>query len=289
MKVYLILLLILFTYGLKAQTEFPSLSPKGSVEQKVGVTTISIEYERPIARGRKIFGELVPYKILWRTGAGNGTKIKFDDEVLIDNKIIPAGQYSLFTIPDKQEWTIILNSDTTIYGLGGYNQSKDVIRFKTKTKITDRHYESFTLDIDLIEDNAELNISWENTRVTFGIKTQTDKSLMKMVNEEFLSGKVKNPDLLAMGADYYYFLNIELETALKLINKAIGIRKISWYYDLKTDILTKRKQYKEALETLKIGMNYVKTNPENWTKEQQQSVSEEQEIKMTELLNKIKK
>ena len=286
MKVYLILLLTLPTFGLVAQTEFPSLSPKGSIEQNVGITTISIEYERPIARGRKVFGGLVPYKTIWRTGAGNGTKIKFDNAVVIDDKVIPAGQYSLFTIPDKQEWTIILNSNATIYGLESYDELKDVIRFKTKVEITDRYYESFTVDIDLIEANSELNISWENTRVTFEINTQTDKRLMKMVKEEFLSGKVEDSDLLAAGADYYYFLNTELETALKLINTAIDLRKVSWYYDLKIDLLTKRKRYEEALKTLKIAMDYVKTNPENWAEEQQKRVSARQEIKMKDLLSK---
>ncbi|WP_340200690.1 DUF2911 domain-containing protein [Ascidiimonas sp. W6] len=288
MKVYLLLLLTLSTVGLAAQTEFPSLSPKGRIEQKVGVTTISIVYERPIARGRAIFGELVPLGKLWRTGAGNGTKIKFDDAVVLDDIVIPAGQYSLFTIPDKQEWMIILNSDSTIYGLEGYDKTKDVIRFKTKVKMTDSYYESFTVDIDLIEANAKLNISWENTRVSFKIRTQTDKRLVKMVKEEYLSGKVKDPDLLAMGADYYYFLNTELETALKLINRAIDLRKESWYYDLKINLLTKRKQFKEALETLKTAMDYLKTNPENWTDERLLRVSEVHEIKMKDLLSKIK-
>tara|TARA_R110002051_G_scaffold290773_2_gene354477 strand:- start:9619 stop:10440 length:822 start_codon:yes stop_codon:yes gene_type:complete len=272
-----------------AQTEFPSLSPKGSIEQNVGITTISITYERPIARGRAIFGELVPFGKLWRTGAGNGTKIKFDDDVIIDDKVVTAGQYSLFAIPDKQEWTIILNSDAAMYGLEGYDENKDVIRFKTKVKITDRYYESFTIDIDLLEANSELNISWENTRVSFEINTQTDKHLVKMVNEEFLSGKVEDSDVLAMGADYYYFLDMELETALKLINKAIELRKVSWYYDLKIDLLTKKNRYEEALETLKTAMDYVKINPENWTEERQRSVSEGQERKMKDLLGKIRK
>ncbi|WP_396590752.1 DUF2911 domain-containing protein [Allomuricauda sp. R78024] len=288
MKVYLLLLLTLSAVGLVAQTEFPSLSPKGSIEQKVGITTISIAYERPIARGRTIFGELIPYGKLWRTGAGNGTKIKFDDAVVIDDTVLPAGQYSLFTIPDKQEWTIILNSDPTIYGLEGYDKTKDVIRFKTKANISNRYYESFTIDIDLVAANAELNISWENTRVTFEIKTQTDKRLMKMVKEEYLSGNVEDPDLLAVGADYYYFLNTELETALKLISRAIDLRKVSWFYNLKIDLLTKRKQYKEALKTLKTAIDFVKTNPENWTDERRLMVSEAHAIKMKDLLSKIK-
>lgn len=287
MKVYLILLLTLYTFGLVAQTEFPSLSPKGSIEQKVGITTVSIAYERPIARGRIIFGKLVPFEALWRTGAGNGTKIKFDNDIVIDDKLIPAGQYSLFTIPGKKEWTIILNSDNTIYGLEGYDKTKDVIRFKTEVNTTNRYYESFTIDIDLLETNSELNISWENTRVSFPIMTQSNERLMKMVNEEFLSGKVKDSDVLAMGADYYYYLDIELETALKLINKAIELRKVSWYYDLKIDLLVRRKQYEEAIKTLELAMKYVKNNPGNWSEERLRRVSEAHEIKMKDLLNKV--
>ncbi|MFK7813614.1 MAG: DUF2911 domain-containing protein [Maribacter sp.] len=288
MKDCMILLLTLSTFGMVAQTEFPSLSPMGSIEQKVGITAISIVYERPIARGRTIFGELVPFGTLWRTGAGNGTKIKFDDEVIINDKKVPAGQYSLFTIPDKQEWTIILNSDATIYGLEGYDETKDVIRFKTKANISDRYYESFTIDIDLVATNAELNISWENTRATFKINTQTDKLLMQMVKEEYLSGKVKDSDLLASGADYYYFLNTELETALKLINRAIDLKKVLWYYDLKIDLLAREKQYEEAVKTLKAAIDYIKTNPENWTDERHLRVSEAHEIKMKDLWSKIK-
>lgn len=288
MKVYLILLLALSTFGSVAQTEFPSLSPPGSMEQKVGITTISVEYERPIARGRTVFGELVPYETLWRTGAGDGTKIKFDDDVVIDDKVIPVGQYSLFTIPGKKEWTIILNSDNSIYGLEGYDKTKEVIRFKTEANTTDRYYESFTVDIDLIEANSELNISWENTRVSFPIMTQTNERLMKMVEEEYLSGKVKDSDVIAAGADYYYFLNIESETALKLINRAIDLKKVLWYYDLKIDLLAKEKQYEEALKTLKTAMDYAKASSESWTEEQQRRVSESQEIKMKDVLSRIK-
>ena len=288
MKRGILLVLMLATLGLAGQAEFPSLSPTGSIEQNVGITTISIAYERPIARGRTIFGELVPFGTIWRTGAGNGTKIKFADAVVLGEKLIPAGQYSLFAIPNKRQWTIILNSDETIYGLEGYDETKDVIRFNTAVNIVDRYYESFTVAIDLINTNAELHISWENTNISFPIMTQTDKGLMKMVNEEFLSGKVNDSDALAMGAYYYHFLNMELKTALKLINRAIDLKKVSWYYDVKIDILTNRKQYKQALKTLKTAMGYVKTNPENWSEERQQSVSKEQEIRKKELLSKVK-
>jgi hypothetical protein len=289
MRNLLVVTLMLIRFDLIAQVNFPALSPQGSIQQKVGAATISVIYERPAARGRKIFGELVPYNELWRTGAGNCTKIKFDGDVLIDNKLIHAGTYSLFSIPDLSDWTVILNSDTTLYGTGGYDERKDIVRFKAKAEVTDRYYESFTIDIDVIPDNAELNISWEKTRVNFAIKTETDKKIAKMVNDQLLSGKIKDPQLLAMGAEYYYFLGRDSETGLALVNRAIDIKPSSWYYSLKVDILLMGKRYAEAIETLKLNMAYVKTNPENWTKEQLDNVVKGQEVQMRELQSKIKK
>lgn len=289
MRNYLIALFTLISMSLIGQPRFPALSPEGSIRQKIGLTTISIQYERPAARGRIIFGELVPYGKLWRTGAGACTKIKIDADVLVENMLLRAGTYSLFAIPDPQAWTIILNSDTTLYGTGGYDERKDMIRFTTKAGVVDRHYESFTIDIDVIQNDAELSLSWENTRISLKIKTETDKMVMKMVNEDLLSGKIKDPQLLAMGAEYYYFLGRDLETGIALINKAIDYKPTSWYYSLKVDLLTRSEKYPQAIETLMLSMAYVKTNPEKWTKEQLSTVLEGQEIQMKELRSKIKK
>ncbi len=289
MRNLFVLSLMLIRLNSIAQIDFPALSPQGSIQQKVGVATISVLYERPAARGRKIFGELVPYNNLRRTGAGNCTKIKFDEDVLIANKLIPAGTYSLFSIPNLPDWTMILNSDTTLYGTGGYDERKDIVCFKTKAEATDRYYESLTIDIDVIPDNAELTISWEKTRVSFKIKTETDKKIAKMVNDQLLSGKIKDPQLLAMGAEYYYFLGRDLETGLALVNRAIDIKPSAWYYSLKVDILLVDKKYAEAIETLKLNMAYVRTNPENWNKEQLDGVIKEQEMQLRELQSKIKK
>jgi len=112
---------------------------------------------------------------------------------------------------------------------------------------------------------------------------------MKIVNEDLLSGKIKDPQLLAMGAEYYYFLDRDLETGIALVSKAIDYKITSWYYSLKVDLLTKSKRYTEAIEILKLNMAYLKTNPEKWTEEQLGNVFEGQEIQMKELQNKVKK
>ncbi len=289
MRNLLLVTLALASIDLVAQVSFPSLSPQGSIHQKVGFTTLSVTYERPAARGRKIFGELVPYDELWRTGAGNCTKVKFDEDVVIDKQVVRAGTYALFTIPNLRDWTVILNSDTTLYGTGGYDASKDAARLKAKAEATDRYYESFTIDLDVMADHAELNISWEKTRATFVIQTKTAKQVAKMVEEQLLSGKLRDPQLLAMGAEYYYFQGRELETGLALVNRAIDIKPNSWYYALKVDMLATGKRYAEAIETLKLSMAYVKTNPQNWTQEQLDHVVKGQEVQMKELQRKLKK
>lgn len=121
-------LLVLLSLPLLAQ--IPSLSPLTELRQNVGNTTVSIEYERPAARGRQVFGGLIPYGKVWRTGAGHCTKLTFSRKAWINNQAVTAGKYSLFTIPTEQEWTIILNRDTTLYGSSDYNPTMDVIRFR---------------------------------------------------------------------------------------------------------------------------------------------------------------
>jgi len=255
---------IFFTFCLQiavtlsfSQTIFPSLSPKGSVEQTVGFTNISVDYERPAARGRKVFGELVKYDKLWRTGAGNCTRIRFSKAVVIDNKNISKGTYSIFSIPGLNEWTVILNADTTLYGINSYDATKDVIRFKVKPRATNRYYESLTIDIDVVPNDAVVYISWENTQVSFPVKTESDKVVSDFVEQHLLTGKSKDPDAYATAAEYYYFLNKDLDRALVLIDKAIAIKNESWYYRQKIDILELQKKYKEAINvaTLAISMD----------------------------------
>lgn len=271
-----------------AQQYFPVLSPQGIIVQKAGFATITITYERPSARDRKIFGDLVPFDELWRTGAGNCTKIKFDKSVVIAGRRLEPGTYSLFTIPAVQDWTIILNSDTTLYGTGGYDQSRDMVRFKGKAEQASRYYESFTIDVDVVSDNALITISWERTSTSFTVDTETDEALVKLTNDLLLSKESLDSQRLAMGAEYYYFANRDLEMGLALVNRALDIQVNAWYYSLKTDILVKSERYAEAIETLRQSMSYVKSNPENWSKEQLDNVLAGQLIQMKELQSQIK-
>jgi hypothetical protein len=256
-----------------SQTIFPSLSPKGRVEQTVGQTIISVDYERPAARGRNVFGELVKYGNLWRTGAGNCTKIRFSKDVAIDTKNISKGTYSIFTIPGANEWTVILNKDTTLYGISLYDATKDIVRFTVTPHSTNRYYESLTIDIDVVPNNAVVYISWENTQVSFEVKTESEKVVNDFVQQHLLTDKSKNSDDYASAAEYYYFLNKDLDRALVLINKAIAMKNDSWYYRQKIDILELQKKYKEAIAvaTLAISIDQKRADWDSASKQQSEA------------------
>jgi hypothetical protein len=175
-KVLIINLLSFLVLALTAQEatkKSPTKSPEAAFTQQFGDSEIGVAYARPLARGRKIFGGLVPYDSLWRTGASDCTTLKFKEEVIIGDKKMAVGKYALFTIPKADEWTVILNSDTTLHGTNGYSAQKDVHRFTVKPMKTDRFYETFTIEINdfTAQGSASLNILWENTMVQIPLQS----------------------------------------------------------------------------------------------------------------------
>ena len=293
MKLFSPTLFFLFTTTfLFSQFRFPELSPKGSITQRVGFTTISVAYERPAARGRKIFGGIVPYKKLWRTGAGYCTKIKFSDSVRINGKSIRAGTYSLFTIPDVNEWTIILNSDSSLYATDGYDALKNVVKFTTPILKSTRYYESLTIDIDVVPNNAMIYIGWEKTLVSFKVETSTERKVKDFIEQMLLTGKSKNADDYATAAEYFLFLNKELDKSLILVNKAIAQDpKSGWSYGLRVDILEKQEKYPEAILAAQAMLEFNQTYGKEigWDAEQQRNAANDGEAKIAVLKKKMKK
>ncbi len=251
-------LLLLASFS-SAQIIFPVLSPRGTLTQWVGNTYVTIEYERPAARAREIFGSLVSYDELWRTGAGYCTKISFDQPVKVGNENVEAGKYSLFTIPGEDEWVVILNSDTTLYGTYGYNEAKDVIRFLVKPIETDRFYESLTFDIDVIPNDAMIYLSWTNTQITFKVNTTIDEDVQLAVYKELLKGESDDPNQYALAAEYMVVQNTNLYDAIELADKAVALDNNSWARILKIQILEKLHKYDAALAEIDRGIKNVKT------------------------------
>lgn len=263
------ILLLIGTSSVFGQVEYPSLSPKGRIIQMVGNTNVEIEYERPSARNRMVFGGLVPWNKVWRTGAGHCTKISFNKPVTLGGQFLEAGKYSIFTIPNPDEWIVILNSDTTLYGSFNYDPKNDVARFIVIPAKTQRFYETLTFDIDLIPNNAKVYISWENTQIAFELLTSTDEELMNYIDEFLLTKKEKDGKRYSNAAEQLYFLNARLNEAIILTD--IAIEKDSgdgFARRVKMDIYEKLHLYQEALKTVNEAIEYEKNDNEtsHWKK-----------------------
>lgn len=279
--------LILANICAVAQSDYPypSLSPLGKISQQVGTTLVEIEYERPSVRKRKIFGELVPYNKVWRTGAGSCTKIRFHKPVLVEGQPIPAGYYSLFTIPNPETWIVILNKDTTLYGSFFYNPKNDIARFTVIPSTIERYYETLTIDIDLIPNDARIYISWVNTQIAFDILTATDEEIMSYIREEVISGKSTDPDIYAGASEYMLYQGLDLYEALRLANKAIQLDRNSWAGNVKLKLYERIGYYDEAIEMIKHAIEATKKGKYEREKDRADNLNE-LEITLNRIKNK---
>ena len=193
----------------KVQIRVTAASPAASYEQEVGSAKIKISYSRPLVRGRKIFGELVPFDKLWRTGASDCTVITTSEDISFGNNVLKTGSYSIFTIPSINEWTIIINTDTTLHGETGYDEKKDVMRFKVPVEKSANFYETFTIELNDINSKGEafLKIFWENTMGKIPIKSKEDDTIVALIDQHIIKGKNQYATLLFKAAKYYNSTN----------------------------------------------------------------------------------
>jgi tetratricopeptide (TPR) repeat protein len=263
-----IVLILLTACSLRAfcQMNLPEFSPEGKVLQSVGYANFVLRYGRPAARGRKIFGELVPYGKLWRTGAGKCTTIQFDQVVIIGEREIKPGIYALVSIPEKDQWTILLNSDTNkIYGAPEeYDTKTEAARFIVKSKNVTRFYESLSLELDVVKNNGELYISWETTQVHFPILTNSNKKALEEINKT-LSERPDDADNLSYSAYYLEMNNENPELVLSYIDKALKLKEDWWFYEVKVDQLLKNKKVTEAKQASQKAIEFLtRTKPLDW-------------------------
>jgi len=209
--------------GLHAQEakkiEFPQASPLASVKERVGVTAVSIDYSRPSARERKIFGGLVPYGDVWRTGANAATKITFSTDVKLGGAVVPAGSYALFTIPGQAEWTVILSKVVDDqWGSYAYNQKDDQARVKVKPVATAEPLETMTISLqDMRAGKANLVIAWEKTKVPIELDTDVVGKIKPQI-EAAMAGSGEKPYFAA--AMFYYENDLDMALAKEWIEAA---------------------------------------------------------------------
>ncbi len=249
--------------------KIPAPSPLQTVTQQFGVGEIKVEYSRPSAKGRKIFGDVVPFSKRWRTGANSTTKITFSDDVTIQGQKVPAGTYVLLSIPEAAEWTIILNKNLTLQGDGGsaYKESEDQLRVKVQPKSMNDKLETFTIGLnDITSNNVNVDLMWENTRVTIPVSVNFDDKVMKQIDEVL----VKDSRPYFAGATYYYENGKDMTKALEWATKAADMNPNAfWIWNLKAKIQNKLGDYKGAVASATASkekaqaagnMEYVKFN-----------------------------
>ncbi|WP_199117119.1 DUF2911 domain-containing protein [Pedobacter sp. ASV28] len=216
----ILVLFVLVTLGenLKAQgLKLPQASTPQTITQDFGLGKITLSYSRPNVKGRKIFGGLEPYDKVWRTGANSATVIKFTDAVKIEGKELAAGEYALFTIPGKTEWTIIFNKGVKEWGAYTYSEANDVLRVKVKPTTLKDKVETFTIQFaNVYDSSAQMQLAWENTLVSINLSAAVDERVMANIAEA-MKGE-KKPYFEA--AQYYYSNGKDLKTALEWMNEA---------------------------------------------------------------------
>jgi hypothetical protein len=215
---FALFILTRFTFSANAQVRMPQPSTTQTIKQEFGMGTIELTYSRPNAKGRKIYGDLVPYNKLWRTGANSATTLKFTDAVELAGKKIDTGTYALYTIPGVDSWEIILNKGINNWGVDGYNETDDVVRFKVIPLKAKNRAESFTMQFtDIKNESCGLEIIWDKTIVTIPITTNIKDRLRKQI-ETALQGD-KKPYWQA--AQFYNEYENNQNKALEYITKAL--------------------------------------------------------------------
>lgn len=266
-KSALLILALLFCgmFSFAQQIQMPQASPSAKIAQKVGLTDVTVDYSRPSTKGRKIFGELVPFGQVWRTGANGATVLTFSTDVKIDGKSVPAGQYALYAIPDKSEWTIILSKNTKLWGAIGYSSEDDLIRFKaTPTKLS-KKYETMEITFaDMTDTGADLSVKWETSRVNFRIETEVDETVMAEIKQLVIDSETNNPGLLYSAANYYYTNNKNMQQAYSWISQSVASDSKYWTMHLKSKIEVALDMKTEAIASANQSLEMAKAagNPD---------------------------
>lgn len=230
----------------EAQLKTPAPSPTQTIKQDFGLGSVEISYSRPGVKGRKIFGDLVPYGSVWRTGANSATTLTFTDDVIIGGTKIAPGKYGLLSIPDSKSWTLIISKQTDVTSPADYKQDQDVVRVKAEPMKTKGRTESFTIQVANIKPTScDIQIAWDKTMVTLPVTTEIDSKIMAKI-DEVMKGE-KPPYFNA--AMYYMDNGKDLNKALEWFNKAADANpKAFWIFHQKANCLAKLGKKAEAIE-----------------------------------------
>ena len=254
------ILLICSIFALTAnaqQLKLPAPSPLQTIDQSFALSSIKVEYSRPSAKGRAIYGDLVPYGKIWRTGANASTKITFGEDVKVEGNSLTAGTYALYSIPNKDSWEIMFYKDLTLEGdVANYKPEKEALRISVKPATLANKVETFTIIIaDMTQNSANMELVWETTRVAFNVTADIDGKIMK--NIETSMSADSRP--FFQSARYYYENDKDLVKALEWVTKAAELNpKAFWITHLKAKIQLKQKDNKGAIASAEQSLALAK-------------------------------
>ncbi len=260
-KVVLLTFALTLMFSANAQIETPQASPFTKVEQKVGLTDVTLEYSRPSMRDREVFGNLVPYGKVWRAGANKNTIITFSNPVTIDGKELKAGSYAVFITPSAKSWDVMFYSDTNNWGTPqNWDDSKVAAKTTIETMNMPMNVETWTMTFDnLTNDSAELGFIWENTMASLKFEVPTDKAVTASI-EKAMAGPSAN-DYYA-SAVYYMQAEKDLEKAKMWMDKAMAMSKEPAFWQLRQQSLlyAKMGDKKQAIATAKKSLEKAEAN-----------------------------
>jgi len=266
-KIFWFIGALLWLMNVQAQLKTPAPSPAQTLKQDFGLGNLEISYSRPAVKGRKIFGDLVPYGSVWRTGANSATTVQFSDEVTIGGVLLAPGKYGLLSIPEKDNWTLIISKQIDVTSPSAYKQEMDLVRVTATVEKLKKSVESFTISIeDIKPTSCQLTLQWSKTKVSLPITTDIDSKIMSSI-EKAMQGE-KPPYYPA--ATYYLENGKDLTQALAWFDKAVEASPTAyWVQHQRANCLAKLGRTAEAkvaaekskeLALVAKNMDYVKLN-----------------------------
>lgn len=256
MKKLILIALVAFAVNTRAQVSTPQASPKASVEQIVGLTQVDVDYARPAKRGRLVFGDLVTYGKLWRTGANENTKVTFGDDIKIGGKKLAKGTYALFTIPKADTWEILFYTDTNNWGLPqSWDENKVALAASVTPDKLNESVEYFTIAVEPLDaNNGELVLQWDYTSVNIPFEVPTHEKAMASIKIS-LGANATQRDYYS-AAQYLYAADDDLNLALDYINKSLELGKDQPFFILRQKALIQAKagDKKGAIATANLSM-----------------------------------
>jgi len=246
-----------------AELELPRVSPKATVSQTVGTTLVAVDYSRPGVKGRVIWGELVPYGEVWRTGANEATTFTVSDDVTIAGKPLAAGTYSLATIPGKDGWTVIFNRELALWGMYDYKPEQDVLRVTVKPATGPMvEWMRFTFE-NLGDDSATVVLAWETLRIAFEVKVDVVATTLAKARKEIAAAASDDWRTSYMAASFCFQKKVAMDEAEGWLSSSLAVKETAQNLGLKARFQAGNGDVAGAIATMKKAIAAGKASGAN--------------------------